>query len=373
MSSANQHSRMVFAGTAVEPSAPTASPALGSLGAPPASAAPSALHPSAEPGAVLDCAAGCVGGTVSTLICHPLDTIRIRQQSGQFCSISECFKSSRRNEGALGLYKGLFPPLFGASLQNAGSFGMKAVTLDFLKDKDDKSGQDSVFKSDQPNFKHLMIASASSGFTSGVILTPIELLKIRQQLPQRGSDSAKLWPLTRDIVRNSGCLSIFRGLSATLVREVPATVVYFGTYDHSKKYLQGVLPQDSAFSKWAAILTAGSLAGIDSWVITYPIDVIKTKIQAEPSLRWKDRVSCVQMWRRLLKESGSGVFMRGFGATLLRAVPANALIFGGVELTLFLAEPHRTTSSSPSSSPSSSSSSSSLRADFRNMFTHSWL
>ncbi len=285
-------------------------------------------------GVGLDFFAGCVAGTLSILACHPLDTIRIRLQSGQFSSISECFKSSLKNEGALGLYKGLIPPLVGVSLINASLFGMKAVTQSFLQDMDDESGQDSVSNSDQPNFKHLMISGATAGLASGFISSPVELLKIRQQLDQRGSDSAKLWPLTRDIVRNSGCLSLFRGLSATLIREVPSFPAYFVTYEYSKIYLQGVLPEDSAFSDMAAILTAGSLAGIAGWVFVYPIDVIKTKIQSEPSLIWKDRVSCVQMYRRLLKESGRSVFMRGFGATILRAVPTNAVIFGGYELTL---------------------------------------
>ena len=261
-----------------------------------------AVKPSAPTG--LDFAAGCLAGTVSVLVCHPIDTIRIQVQNGQFSKISECYQSYLRNGGRLGLFKGLFPPLMGASLQNAGVFGMKAVTQVFLKDTNDKSGQDSVFTSDK------MISSAAAGLAGGVIASPIELLKIRQQLSQRGCDSAKLWPLTRGIVTNSGCLSIFRGLSATLVREVPASIVWFTTYDYSKKELQGVLPKDSVVSDVAAVLTAASLAGMSSWAITYPIDVVKTKIQAEPSLKWKDRVSCAQMFRRLLKESGRSVFIR---------------------------------------------------------------
>ena len=179
-----------------------------------------------------------------------------------------------------------------------------------------------------------MISGAAAGFASGFLSSPIELLKIRQQLDQRGSNSVKLLPLTRDIVRNSGWLSLFRGLNATLIREIPSFPAYFVTYEYSKIYLQGLLPQDSAMSDTAAILGAGSLAGISGWVFVYPIDVIKTKIQSEPSLIWKDRLSCVQMYRRLLKESGRSVFMRGFGATILRAVPTNAVIFGGYELTL---------------------------------------
>jgi solute carrier family 25 (mitochondrial carnitine/acylcarnitine transporter), member 20/29 len=289
------------------------------------------------PGAALDFVAGCVAGTLSILACHPLDTIRIRLQSGQFSSISQCFKSSLKNEGVLGLYKGLVPPLVGVSLINASLFGTKSLTHTMLDDMDDKSDTEpssNATQQTQPNLKHLMISGAAAGFASGFLSSPIELLKIRQQLDQGGSNSVKLLPLTRDIVRNSGWLSLFRGLSATLIREIPSFPAYFVTYEYSKIYLQGLLPQDSAMSDAAAILGAGSLAGVSGWVFVYPIDVIKTKIQSEPSLIWKDRLSCVQMYRRLLKESGRSVFMRGFGATILRAVPTNAVIFGGYELTL---------------------------------------
>jgi solute carrier family 25 carnitine/acylcarnitine transporter 20/29 len=286
------------------------------------------------PGAGLDFFAGCVAGTLSILACHPLDTIRIRLQSGQFSSISECFKSSLKNEGARGLYKGLIPPLVGVSLINASLFGTKSLTHTMLEDMDEQSGQDSLTDTTQPNFKHLMISGATAGFASGFLSSPIELLKIRQQLDQRGSNAAKLWPLTRGIVKNSGWLSLFRGLNATLIREVPSFPAYFLTYEYSKFYLQGMLPEDSALSDTAAIIGAGSLAGISGWIFVYPIDVIKTKIQSEPSLIWKDRSSCAQMYRRLLQESGPSVFMRGFGATILRAVPTNAVIFGGYELTL---------------------------------------
>jgi solute carrier family 25 carnitine/acylcarnitine transporter 20/29 len=291
-----------------------------------------------------------VAGTLSILACHPLDTIRIRLQSGQFSSISECFKSSLKNEGAVGLYKGLIPPLVGVSLINASLFGTKALTHSILEDMDGKklsagttdttlesaeSPQESIVPdASQPNFRHLLISGAMAGLASGFLASPIELLKIRQQLDQRGSDSVKLWPLTRDIVKHSGFLSLFRGLSATLIREIPSFPAYFVTYEYSKVYLQGLLPEYSALSDTAAILGAGSLAGIAGWVFVYPIDVIKTKIQSESSLMWKDRISCAQMCRRLLKESGRSVFMRGFGATILRAVPTNAVIFGGYELTL---------------------------------------
>ncbi len=141
------------------------------------------------------------------------------------------------------------------SLINASLFGTKALTQSVLEDMGatdgdgDEHNQISVPTTDAlnkptadatppPNFKHLCIAGAMAGAASGLLASPIELLKIRQQLDQRGKDAVKLWPLTRDIVKNSGWLSLFRGLNATMMRELPSYPAYFATYEYSRMYVE---------------------------------------------------------------------------------------------------------------------------------------
>ena len=56
--------------------------------------------------------------------------------------------------------------------------------------------------------------------------------------------------------------------------KVPGFGTYFVTYEWFTRLFSGANDVSSA-----TILTAGGLAGIVSWVVTYPIDVVKTRLQ----------------------------------------------------------------------------------------------
>lgn len=87
------------------------------------------------------------------------------------------------------------------------------------------------------------------------------------------------------------------------------------------------------------LLLAGGLSGVFGWLSTYPIDVIKTRIQAQ-SISHKDKemqyagiVDCAQ---RLVKAEGPGTLWKGLGATIIRAFPTNAVIFLAYSTTIDL-------------------------------------
>lgn len=90
----------------------------------------------------------------------------------------------------------------------------------------------------------------STGIFSGLILTPIEYYKIRRQ--------------------NKLPIKLPHGYMITLLREVPGCFIYFGILQNFKK-ISGI---ESDF-------LAGGSAGLISWLLTYPIDSIKTNIQSD--------------------------------------------------------------------------------------------
>lgn len=82
------------------------------------------------------------------------------------------------------------------------------------------------------------------------------------------------------------------------------------------------------------LLFSGGMSGIVSWLSTYPVDVIKSRLQADGVggvTQYNGILDCV---RKSYHEEGWRVFTRGLTSTLLRAFPVNAATFATV--TVFL-------------------------------------
>ena len=80
------------------------------------------------------------------------------------------------------------------------------------------------------------------------------------------------------IARNEGVLSLWSGLSPTLVLAVPATVVYFVTYENLRLFIKdkhgGVQPY------WAP-LVSGATARFWAVSLVSPLELIRTKMQSK--------------------------------------------------------------------------------------------
>uniref|UniRef100_A0A8C6TGW8 Mitochondrial basic amino acids transporter n=1 Tax=Neogobius melanostomus TaxID=47308 RepID=A0A8C6TGW8_9GOBI len=221
-----------------------------------------------------------------------------------------CFQSIIRQESALGLYKGLGSPLMGLTFINAIVFGVQGNAMR-------KLGQDTPLNQ--------FLAGASAGTIQCVICCPMELAKTRMQMQGTGEKKSKrkLYKNSLDclvrIYRKEGLRGINRGMVTTLLRETPGFGVYF-------------LPEDSYMIP--KLLFAGGMSGIASWLSTYPVDVIKSRLQADGVggvNRYNGILDCV---RQSVQKEGLRVFTRGLTSTLLRAFPVNATTFATV--TLFL-------------------------------------
>lgn len=80
----------------------------------------------------------------------------------------------------------------------------------------------------------------------------------------------------------------------------------------------------------AALLVAGGLAGMASWFGVYPLDVIKSRVQAVPrgAAPYRTWLGCAA---RIWRQEGPTAFRRGLGATVARAAVVNAATFAGYE------------------------------------------
>lgn len=122
------------------------------------------------------------------------------------------------------------------------------------------------------------------------------------------------------VAKAEGLRGVFRGLGATICREVPGFGTYFFAYELMTR------PAGPPLST-SHMMFAGGLSGTLSWVITYPIDVVKSRLQVDGMggvYRYTGFVDCL---RKSIQTEGYRVLTRGLGSTVLRAFPTNAATF----------------------------------------------
>ncbi|KAM3594118.1 uncharacterized protein V6R79_002597 [Siganus canaliculatus] len=221
----------------------------------------------------------------------------------------------------LGLYKGIGSPLMGLTFINAILFGVQGNAMRML-------GQDTPLNH--------FLAGASAGAIQCVICCPMELAKTRMQLQGTGQKKSKKvyknsLDCLRTIYKKEGIRGINRGMVATLLRDTHGLGVYFLSYDLFTGWL-GCEPEDPYIVP--KLLFAGGMAGISSWLTNYPVDVIKSRLQADGVggvNKYNGMIDCI---RKSSQKEGWLVFTRGLTSTLLRAFPVNATTFATISLFL---------------------------------------
>lgn len=220
--------------------------------------------------------AGCASGCLQSLIGHPLDTLKvIKQTSLPVKNATKKYISSNKNLFSLNLYRGVSYPTM-----------MSMLTAGLIFDTNAR-----IYKRFNSHYK--------SGFITGFCIAPIMYFfdtgKIYHQTYVKkgnGNKKIQLFPYRQFLKGN--------GLVATFGRESLATSLYIGVYfDLAEK---------------TSPLIAGGTAGLASWGISYPVDVIKTRQMNDCSLSF-------------LNAAKQGYLWRGFGVCALRAILVNAAGF----------------------------------------------
>ena len=76
---------------------------------------------------------------------------------------------------------------------------------------------------------------------------------------------------------------------------------------------------------------AGGIAGPLSWLLPYPVDYVKTKMQSQ-NLKKLDYRNARECALQQYREYGMKELYKGLGVTMIRAIPVNAVAFFAYEL-----------------------------------------
>lgn len=251
---------------------------------------------------------------------HPLDTVKVCLQTQnvnnpKYKGTIDCLRQLMAKEGVRGIYKGMSSPLAGVAAINAIIFGVYGNTQRQLNDPNSLNSH--------------FIAGTAAGFSQSFFCSPMELAKSRVQV---GGDAIGPLQCLRNIYNNEGYRGIFRGLGITLVREIPAFGSYFITYEYLTR------SNENRPASTIKMLLAGGLAGVVSWAIVYPVDVLKSRVQIDGMKYPGQYANSFDCLRKSIKSEGYAFLFRGITPTLLRAFPVNAACFVVVTWTMRISQ-----------------------------------
>ncbi|XP_073496455.1 mitochondrial carnitine/acylcarnitine carrier protein-like isoform X1 [Phyllobates terribilis] len=274
---------------------------------------------------------GGVGGVCLTLAGQPMDTVKVNLQiqarpaggqKPQYVSTGDCFRKILSQQGLWGLYKGMGAPLAGVTPIMAMTF------FGFSLGKKLQQKQPQQILRPHQVFSAGMLA----GLCAAIIVVPAERIKCLLQAQANSSLKRYSGPVdcARQLFQEQGIRSLYRGAVLTLLRDIPATGMYFMSYE----WMKDKMTPDRGSARdltVARILLAGGMAGICNWVVAIPMDVLKSRFQTAPDSRYRGVLDVI---REVLRDEGPRGLYKGFTAAMLRAFPANAACFLGFEASM---------------------------------------
>ncbi|KAF2835690.1 MC family mitochondrial carrier protein [Patellaria atrata CBS 101060] len=277
-------------------------------------------------------AAGGVGGVCAVIVGHPFDLVKVRMQTaekGVYSGAIDVVRKTIAREGLRrGLYAGVSAPLVGVTPMFAVSFWGYDMGKNLVK----------TFSTVEKN-QYSVAQVSAAGFFSAIPMTAITapfervkvLLQIQGQKELKPGEKPKYSggiDVVRQLYKEGGIRSVFRGSAMTLARDGPGSAAYFATYEVIKRRLTPKKEDGSPGElSLSAVMVAGGAAGVAMWIPVFPIDSVKSRLQSA-----EGRPTIGGVVREVYGKGGIKAFFPGFGPALARAVPANAATFLGVEL-----------------------------------------
>lgn len=235
------------------------------------------------------------------------------------------------------MYRGISAPLVGAALETSSLFFWERV------------GRESLFaaglyhRENPLPLSALWLTGAISGAFTSLVLTPVELVKCKIQVPATTSSDGMIHKaptpmgVMREVFRHQGIKGFWHGQLGTLIRETGGCAAWFGSKEtmtllfHKWNSRASVVPKIDSLDTLPLPLwqqaVAGASAGMSYNFLFYPADTIKSRMQttviAPGTAPRTFSKEAMMMW----KQSGFKAFYRGCGITVARSAPSSAFIF----------------------------------------------
>lgn len=197
-------------------------------------------------------------------------------------------------------------------------------------------------------------SSAISGSISNIITRlithPMDSIKSKLQI-QNSSKFGSIKDVLYHTYKEEGLLGFYRGFNITIIGSIPATALFFGSYEYAKEYLYkkkyinnkalcNIENKSLIFniknrlnsSDFLSNFIAGMFAETISCLIFVPVDIIRERRQVQINLKQYKYKNDYDALKQIINKEGLRGIYKAYFATLGSFGPMSAFYFSFYEL-----------------------------------------
>ncbi|KAF3449058.1 hypothetical protein FNV43_RR09782 [Rhamnella rubrinervis] len=170
------------------------------------------------------------------------------------------------------------------------------------------------------------VSGGMAGITAASATYPLDLVRTRLAAQRNTIYYRGIWHAFHTICREEGFLGLYKGLGPTLLGVGPSIAISFSVYETLRSFWQSQRPSDSTIM---VSLACGSLSGIASSTATFPLDLVRRRMQLEGA-GGRARVYNTGLFgtfRHIFRTEGLQGLYRGILPEYYKVVPGVGIVF----------------------------------------------
>lgn len=261
---------------------------------------------------------GLFATAMGDFIMHPVDTIKVTQQGAAVASgILKTAQTIFAKGGVLGFYPGVIPYCTADGLSGAIKFAAFELSKIFVEAR-------------VPLAYHPLtqfVCAAGAMLACSVVLVPGEVIKTRLQT---GMVSSVVQGISQTL-QQDGIGGLFAGYYATMLRDVPYTMLELGLYENIKTLIRKVQKR-SELTQQEELAAAAFTGGFTGFVTT-PLDLIKTKLMMQSTTGGGQYKGVIDALTSIYKSGGIKALYVGSSARVAWLLPFTTIYLGIYEVS----------------------------------------
>ncbi|KAM4549469.1 mitochondrial adenyl nucleotide antiporter SLC25A24-like [Odontesthes bonariensis] len=263
--------------------------------------------------------AGAVAGAVSRTGTAPLDRMKVFMQvhasKSNKISLVGGFKQMLKEGGVASLWRGNGVNVLKIAPETAIKFMAYEQFKKLLSSEPGKIKTHERF-----------MAGSLAGATAQTAIYPMEVMKTRLTLRKTGQ-YAGMFDCAKKILKKEGVKAFYKGYIPNILGIIPYAGIDLAVYESLKNFWLSKYAKDTANPGILVLLGCGTISSTCGQLSSYPLALIRTRMQAQASIEGSEQMPMKQMVKKILEKEGFFGLYRGILPNFMKVIPAVSISY----------------------------------------------